>query len=204
MNNPVSTIISKVIEELTSHPDIVIDELILDAPADQEDITKEEKLPGILREFYQTFNGITLKWHSLSDSFVKGGISLPSLKNLHSNRWKSYGILDFTSEVHILYLRREAEDSRVMMESLESDEDVEFIGLSGNIVTIEDYFKAFRKTYGYRFWQENFSIETEYSIDTIIENRCFLWNPEPQNPGDEHVYSPHSTHPARNNAAYLT
>ena len=100
---------------------------------------------------------------------------MPLLENIYATRWKAFGYLDITEDVHTLFSKKEAYDSRVMMESLQGDEDIEFTGLGGSIVTIEEYFNAFAKTRGFRFWQENYSSDENYTIDSIIEHRAYLW-----------------------------
>ncbi len=173
--NFISEVIAQVIEDLQANPAIIINELTINHASPAEELDAIEKLPGILREFYEKTNGLVLSWYVADDPAIKGGIVMPLLENIYATRWKAFGYLDFTEDVHTLFSKKEAFDSRVMMESLQGDEDIEFTGLGGSIVTIEEYFNAFAQTRGFRFWQENYSSEVEYTVDSIIEHRAYLW-----------------------------
>lgn len=171
----ISEVIKSVISRLESHPEIIIDELTINLPASQEKIDSEERVPQILKDFYQDSDGLVLSWHAKEDPVIRGGIVIPLLENIHNTRWKPFGILDYTDDVHAIFQKKSAEDTRVMMESLEGDEDIEFTELASALISIEDYFTAFEKTHGFRFWQENYRADIDYSIDSIIENRGYLW-----------------------------
>lgn len=171
----ISEVIENVISRLESHRDIVIDELTINPPASEESIESEERIPEILKEFYRESDGIVLSWHVKDDPVIRGGIVIPLLENIHNTRWKAFGILDYTDDVHAIFQKKNTNDTRVMMESLEGDEDIEFTELASSLISIEDYFSAFEKTHGFRFWQENYRPDIEYTIDSIIENRGYLW-----------------------------
>lgn len=189
-NSFITETIEVVISRLQSHPDIVIDKLKINPPALENQIEKEELLPDILREFYRNSNGVELAWHVKSDPITRGGIKMPAIESIHDTRWKPFGMLDYTDDVHAIFHKKSGEESRVMMESLVGDEDIEFADLGGSIITIEEYFIAFGKTLGFRFWQENYSNSTDYSVDSIIANRGYLWGS-----GDsEDVFDLHSAH----------
>ncbi len=191
IKNIISETIQDVIEKLEAHPEIVIDEYTVNPPAEESEIAAESKIPEILKEFFRKSNGLVLSWHAKNDSLVKGGIILPLLENIHNTRWSSFGVLDYTEDVHAVFHKKSDQDSRVMMESLEGDEDIEFVEVGGAIVTIEDYFNAFRQTLGFRFWQENYKPEISYSIDSIIKNRCYLWGDKEESSVAE-LSSPHN------------
>ncbi len=182
--------ITEVITELKNSPDIVIDELLINPPANATSLEAESKIPSILKELYAKADGLVLSWSYRNDPLVKGGIVIPLLENIHNTRWKAFAMLDYTDDVHVFFNKRGTDDARVVQESLEGDEDVEFVDIAGGIVTIKSYFEAFRKTRGFRFWQENYNPDTEYTVDSIIENRCYLWGSS----GEETEIEFHSAH----------
>jgi len=171
----ISEVIESVVTRLQEHPEIIIDELTINPPATKEQINAEQQVPGILKEFYTNSDGLILAWHVKDDPVIRGGIIIPLLENIHNSRWKPFGILDHTDDVHAIFQKKNTEDSRVMMESLEGDEDIEFTELRNGVITIEEYFQAFNESLGFRFWQENYHPLIEYSIDSIIANRGYLW-----------------------------
>ncbi len=181
--------IQATIEELKHNTAITIDELLINPPASNEVISAEQKVPSILKEFYARADGLVLSWHYNEDPLVKGGIVIPLLENIHNTRWTAFGMLDFTEDVHVYFNKRSTEDSRVVQESLEGDEDIDFVDIAGGIVSIRGYFEAFRKTRGFRFWQENFNLAEEYTLESIIENRGYLWGS-----GEETEIEFHSAH----------
>ncbi len=171
----ISSAIENVVSRLKNHAEIVIDELVINSAATREEIDAEEQIPEILKEYYRHSNGMILAWHVEDDPFIRGGIVIPLLENVHNTRWKPFGILDHTHDVHAMFQKKSGDDSRVMMESLEGDEDVEFSELGGLILSIKDYYAAFQETLGFRFWQENYNSNENYSIESIIANRGYLW-----------------------------
>ncbi len=168
-------VIENVVKRLNNHPEIIVDAFIVNSPVSAEVVDREELVPDILKEFFKKSDGLKLSWHAKSDPVVRGGINIPFLKNIHRTRWKSFGLLDHTDDVHAIFQKKNGEDSRVMMESLEGDEDIEFTELGGSLLSIDDYFKAFSKTFGFRFWQENYNEDVDYSVESIIANRGYLW-----------------------------
>ncbi len=171
----ISEVIESVISRLQDHSQIVIDELTINPAASLKQVDAEELVPDILKEYYKNSDGMVLAWHVIDDPVTRGGIVIPSLENVHNSRWKPFGILDHTDDVHAIFQKKSGEDTRVMMESLEGDEDIEFTELGGFLITIEDYFTAFKESLGFRFWQENYRSTENYTIDSIIANRGYLW-----------------------------
>ena len=136
------------------------------------DITVE--LPKILENFYKKSNGITFLWEYKNDKSIRGGINIPKLDGIYSSRWKNFGTLDYT-DIHTLFQVNNDPDSRVLAESLEGDEDIDFMDLANGILTISDYFTVFSKTFGFKYWQEKYDENKEYSLDSIIENSAYVW-----------------------------
>ena len=80
----ISEMIDSVIVRLEAHPEIVIDELTINPPAEKEKIENEELVPAILKQFYKNCNGLVLKWHVKDNVVIRGGITLPLLENIHN------------------------------------------------------------------------------------------------------------------------
>lgn len=166
--------LAEIKKELESHPQITVTEYFLNPPRVTEDIEAEERIPEIVRQILKVADGFKLSWES-NDSLVKGDITFPMLENIHLSRWKSFGNLDYTDYIHVLFQKRDSENAGVFYEGFEGEDEEELLPLEGGVHTIEDYLQAVLTTYGHRFWQENYSSERDYSLDAIIKNRAYAY-----------------------------
>lgn len=166
--------LKRIKNELEAHEDITITEFFINDPQPAVKIDAEERIPTLVREILKVADGFKLSWES-SDPLVKGDITFPMLENIHLGRWKSFGNLDYSDFIHVVFQKRDEINAGVFYEGFEGEDEEELLPLEGGVHTIEDYLRAVIKTYGHRFWQENYSPEREYSIDALIENRAYAY-----------------------------
>lgn len=164
----------KIKDELNRHPQTTVTDFFINPPKPEELIEAEEKIPFIVKEILKRANGFKLSWKS-DDSLVKGDITFPMLENIHLGRWKNFGNLDYSDFIHVVFQKRNENNAGVFYEGFEGEDEEELLPLEGGVNTIEDYLEAVIKTYGHRFWQENYSPDRDYSLDAIIQNRAYAY-----------------------------
>lgn len=168
------TNLERIKRELYAHPDITVTEYFKNPPQSFERIEAEGQLPTIVKEILKVADGFKLSWES-SDPLVKGDITFPMLTNIHLGRWKNFGNLDYSDFIHVLFQKRKDENSGVFYEGFEGEDEEELLPLEGGIHTIEAYLIAVIKTYGHRFWQENYCEKRDYSLEAILRNRAYAY-----------------------------
>ncbi len=174
MSKSIYRTVNSVLDKLKSDNRITVENVKFGEPVDESLLSQVSEIPMLIQSLYRSADGISFSWFLTSDPTIRGGINIPTFANIHNSRWKRFYTLDFT-DVNILFQKSCREDSTVIAESLEGDEDVELMGISGEVFTISNYFIAFSKTLGYKFWQETYNRDKNYTIDSIIDSHCYLW-----------------------------